>query len=287
VGNAAATFEVPGPIGAESRMLRMSLQYTFEEFRESMLAHYSNRPIKRSAYKITLWSIAGFLMLSTAVLVLYPIMFSGGKLRFDIRALATVVLSFLPLAMLLGTSFGLRAAAIRGIPAVKLMLLMIAAVTLVIGTAAYLLVPATPETDSGSSAYSYQWYTWIFVGAIWLRIFSLYTGQRPYRKLWDGQTNLHAPKTIGISYDAVTFADALVSSTYRWPAFRRSVETPHLFLLYISDLQYHMIPKRGFETTQDLEEFRALVDHHINGRTQAFPVLQPASTPAAVPDPRA
>lgn len=48
-----------------------------------------------------------------------------------------------------------------------------------------------------------------------------------------------------------------------WNEFHKWREGRRIFLLYLSDTTYHMVPKRFFATVGDIEEFRGLLKKHI------------------------
>jgi hypothetical protein len=104
------------------------------------------------------------------------------------------------------------------------------------------------------------------------------------RRLWEGQAHLQRPKRLEVSDDGVVLSDAVSRSEQRWPAFSHAVETPNLFLLYLSNFSFQMVPKRGFASAAEADEFREIVRRMILERPgPAFPVL-PAAT---LPEPQA
>ena len=81
-------------------------------------------------------------------------------------------------------------------------------------------------------------------------------------------------------------SDLTCQVEYQWSAFRRFVETENLFLLYMFDDQFHIIPKRAFSSLDDTMAFLGLLCGGIkNGlvperRDVGFPVqLVPTAPP--------
>jgi len=97
------------------------------------------------------------------------------------------------------------------------------------------------------------------------------------RRMWTGQPHLHRPKRIEIAEPGVVVSDGVSRLEELWPAFSHARETKNLFLLYVSDYSFHMVPKRAFATTADTDAFREMVRRMVVERPgPAFPVL-PAS----------
>ncbi len=97
--------------------------------------------------------------------------------------------------------------------------------------------------------------------------------QNKSRKIWDGELHLHLPQTIDVFADGFTHWGKLWRSEYRWAIFSKYCDTPDLFLLYLSELQYVIVPKRAFETPAQMAEFQALCVNNLGGGQRGFPVL--------------
>jgi hypothetical protein len=109
---------------------------------------------------------------------------------------------------------------------------------------------------------------------IWPLIF-LYLRGKQYDRAWAGQPNEHLLKHWQVNDAGVVVDSGHSRSEIGWPAFRRYLETPALFMLYVSEFSFHMIPKRAFADEAQIEEFRDLLRRHIQPQTQAFPVIAP------------
>jgi len=93
------------------------------------------------------------------------------------------------------------------------------------------------------------------------------------RKLWEGQSHLHDPHTVTITDDGITVRQASRRSEYMWATFQKYRSTPELFLLYTSEYQYVMIPRRSFETPADLAGFQMQCEDYLGGVKRGFPML--------------
>jgi hypothetical protein len=67
-----------------------------------------------------------------------------------------------------------------------------------------------------------------------------------------------------------------------WPSILRFVETPNLFLLYLSPQDYVFFPKRALPTPAHVDALRQTLRHNITRPTRGFPVA-PASAGTAQP----
>jgi hypothetical protein len=114
--------------------------------------------------------------------------------------------------------------------------------------------------------------TWlIFLASFSIFFIRYISGQ--LTTLWRGSPTLHRPYTMTVTDDGLTFVEPLARHDLKWFAFDRVIETRNLFLLYITEHSFHMVPKRGFVNAGELDEFRATIDNRITRRGAAFPVL--------------
>lgn len=101
------------------------------------------------------------------------------------------------------------------------------------------------------------------------------------RKLaWQGQPELHRPHTIEATDSGILVSEPAATHTHTWPSFVRFGESANLFLLYVSQFSFHIIPKSAFATPNDLAAFRNLAKSNIADHVgitppSAFPVLPP------------
>jgi len=118
---------------------------------------------------------------------------------------------------------------------------------------------------------------WVFVfGFLWFFVL-----RRLTRRMFQAQPSLMRPKTLELNDGEATITDALTRLSYKWPAFVRFIETRNIFLLYISEVTFHIVPKRSFSTPEEVAEFRRTIRSWADALSQGFPVLPALMTPAA------
>ena len=67
---------------------------------------------------------------------------------------------------------------------------------------------------------------------------------------------------IRLSDAGIDIVTPLLTSTIAWPAVKRVIETPRLFLIAISARQAVVVPRRAFETEAAFQSMRAFVHAH-------------------------
>lgn len=93
------------------------------------------------------------------------------------------------------------------------------------------------------------------------------------RRSWEMQKHLHRPMTVDYSDESIVFAEPLSVHEYRWEFFQGAVESTNLFILYVSALAFHPIPKRAFPDEAQLAEFRDLMRRRVGSGSTGFPVI--------------
>lgn len=88
---------------------------------------------------------------------------------------------------------------------------------------------------------------------------------------WEARPDLHRHQTMDISAEGITTSDTITRHEFRWPAFVKGEETKNLFLLFTSESQAMMIPKRSFSGEQT-EAMRNLMRLIQGNRTPGFEV---------------
>lgn len=249
--------------------IELHFEYSFEDYREAGAAHQARlvtRQLRTRRSGLLCWAVA-ILLLITLFLLHYGRTYS----RQTFALAAHAMLTLLPWASLVIIMVLLNRAAAKSLSHAKTLLMVVTAGTTVAAAGLLWVRNLTPPpADSGALATLIAWTVLVVLTA------STYwnlTGDRPYRRGWDGQQNLHPPKSMTIRDDRIVVQDALVRQEYHWAAFRRVEQTPNLYVLYVSDLAFHMLPKRAFAGVQQMQTFEALADQQVNGRTRAFPVL--------------
>jgi hypothetical protein len=112
---------------------------------------------------------------------------------------------------------------------------------------------------------------WLMGMAIIAFVFGRIGGM--YRRLWNASPHLHRPFAAEFDDRGLRSIEPLSSHDYQWDYFPGFAETPNLFLIYISPMMIHMIPKRSFAGDVEREQFRELLRRNISEKTHAFPVL--------------
>ena len=82
---------------------------------------------------------------------------------------------------------------------------------------------------------------------------------------------MSVPTRFTFDESGVAFETTLSETRLRWTAFQKFLETDSLFILYESDRVFHMVPKRGFQSAEEMTGFLAALVHSISNG-----VLMPA-----------
>jgi YcxB-like protein len=78
-----------------------------------------------------------------------------------------------------------------------------------------------------------------------------------------GQPQLFDPKSLEFNEAGVVITSETTENRLRWPAIIKFAESEHLFLLYISEIMFHMVPKRAMAEAGQLEAFVAALTTHV------------------------
>ncbi len=98
------------------------------------------------------------------------------------------------------------------------------------------------------------------------------------RRNWDAQAQLRLPQTLEQTERGLRFVDEHTTCDYAWSAFAKYREGPNVFLLYVSDVGFQMVPKRAMSDAALVDAFRAFVAQHvacIDPGPTGFAVQQP------------
>jgi hypothetical protein len=119
--------------------------------------------------------------------------------------------------------------------------------------------------------------TWLFMLAsiMFIAVLNRFTKMRHH---WNTHPALARAATAEITAHGITLTDAFVKSEYQWQGFQKFQETKHLFLLYTGTGSHLMIPKRAFESPEELQAMRALLKL-IQAPTSGFQVVPLATGP--------
>ena len=130
-----------------------------------------------------------------------------------------------------------------------------------------------------------------WLAPVLLMLFALYTGLYPLlRRQSSGNQVAKAVGTAGtikweINTERLSFTTDLSHGSYSWYAFDRLIETRNLFVLVRKFGGAHLIPKRAFADTGQIDAFRGLAQERLSPPTGAFPV-QPLGDHASNDDAR-
>jgi hypothetical protein len=86
------------------------------------------------------------------------------------------------------------------------------------------------------------------------------------RRLFRQQKTLHRPFELSWTTEALTLTAEHGTSTIHWPDFHKHREDTGLFLLFLSDANFLMVPKRAFPDPALLQSFRDVVAERIAAR---------------------
>jgi hypothetical protein len=118
--------------------------------------------------------------------------------------------------------------------------------------------PPPPSPNSNSLQLFLPLLSWILVfAAVWV---ALYRILRNFgRAEWDGNPSLQHPVKLTITPTTLVFRQQDRQTEYRWPAFVKYRQSPNLFLLYVSESGFEIIPRRAFADLLELHAFEELL----------------------------
>ena len=106
------------------------------------------------------------------------------------------------------------------------------------------------------------------------------TGRDTLRRFYRGHPAFAETNVITLAPDGVHAETPSTTGLTRWHGFTHFVEAPQFLLLYRGPQNATLIPKRAFESPEQLEQCRQILMHYI-GRTAienrpGFPVARPS-----------
>jgi hypothetical protein len=141
-------------------------------------------------------------------------------------------------------------------------------------------------TADGAGGYVAALGPWLLILVFVFVFFSRHLRRAPLRS-WTAQPHLHRPQTLEVAPDGLVFDDGACRRDYRWEGFTKFREGDTLFLLYVSEIAWHTVPKRAFAAPADVDGFRELLRLHVadvdRAVGQGFPVYAAAALPAGPP----
>ena len=82
--------------------------------------------------------------------------------------------------------------------------------------------------------------------------------------LWSKQLNEQEPKSLELSEVRIVVKSISVEESMKWTGYLKVIETKRLFVLFVSQYQFQMIPKRAFLNDSQIKYFRDLISEKIS-----------------------
>jgi hypothetical protein len=119
------------------------------------------------------------------------------------------------------------------------------------------------------------WLSGFFTAMAVLLLFASFLQSRNVATVWTGNPFLARPQTATATPDAFELQTEYSHNRIFWQAYTRWDETTNLFLLYLSEPTFHVVPKRAFTTPEQLNQFRALLGNIGRQAPSAPPIPEP------------
>ena len=91
---------------------------------------------------------------------------------------------------------------------------------------------------------------------------------RRLKKIFSQQKMLHAPHSLNITDEAISTKSEVGEAKLTWNYFPKWKEGKNIFLLYQSDVMFHLVPKRCFASLEEMAQFRKLMLEKIGSALQ-------------------
>jgi hypothetical protein len=121
--------------------------------------------------------------------------------------------------------------------------------------------------------------------SIWLVILiyvssvAAYNHSKSMPRRWEGRPDLHRHQTVDISAEGLALSDTVCRREFQWSAFVKGEETRNLFILFRWESNGVIVPKRAFESDQQLDAMRNLMKLIPQSHATGFAV-EPLSQPS-------
>jgi len=273
----------------------MTLEYqlTFADFSEAhdycrQYRFQKNRIVRRNRLlprtAMDWWSTFGMVLFFAVLFTLYRLLIvlepperavipKHGAAFFDVMAPLFFACASAPLWMVL---FYNRAMGWRGIALILLLLGCLVLIGVLIPVVAYvrrqIVPPPPPRPPLQFLALVVPHLSWMVYTLSIVVVMKLILKTR-LRVEWNAQSHLHLMHTLQATVERVTIGTATSTHHYEWSAITAFVQTPRTFLLLFSDAAYHVIPKRAFASTEQIDAFAQMLRTFI-ANPKAFPVVQ-------------
>lgn len=83
---------------------------------------------------------------------------------------------------------------------------------------------------------------------------------RRIQKIFRQQKSLHSPYSFAPMDEAVIIKSDIAEGKMPWDHFVKWKEGKNLFMVYQSDVLFHMVPKRCFASPEEMTQFRKLLE---------------------------
>jgi hypothetical protein len=94
-------------------------------------------------------------------------------------------------------------------------------------------------------------------------------------KLWQEHPYMAWPGQMQATAEGIAFSNEGISSQVKWTTFRHYLESNTVFLLFLSPLNFYLVPKRAFADAEQLNQFRALLGNIRRQAPSAPPIPEP------------
>ncbi len=260
------------------------ITYTLDDYREAAMMRRPHALTAKPTRGIIGWMLAAALGLTLLLLAAWNANTPGLSLSQRLARVANTTLPMAPWPLLFVLIFGYSAFATKGLGRAKIFLLVFGFAVVLAGAGLVVLKRSEPSMIPAEPSLS-GWAAAGFLLMLWLALLRQVASAAPYRRIWDGQSNLHSPRMMTADPDGLTVRDTLIFQSYQWPAFSRFAESRSVFVLYLSEYSFHMVPKRALGDDKQIAAFRWFLQQHISVPTRAFPVVPYAAIAHPSPPP--
>ena len=106
--------------------------------------------------------------------------------------------------------------------------------------------------------------SWIFpVFLVYVAFITFIWVPRKVRRTYAQRKDLHHDISMVVTNSGIASQTERGNSTKPWSDYLKWKEDKNIFLLYLSDQMFQMVPKRFFATHEDIDAFRSMVRHSI------------------------